>query len=176
MPTTGASYVPQTLSFGPATPPYWLQLVRAGNVFTAYVSSDGVAWTQIGTATTVTMAQSAYIGLAVTGEGALDSATFDNVSLTAGTTPYISGLSPLVGGAGTPVTIVGSNFGSPQGTSTVKFNGISATSISSWTPTQIIANLPSTAPAGTGPVTVTVNSITSNSNLSFTTIHPVVTT
>jgi len=174
-PSTGAASAVQSLGY-PASPyPYWVQLVRAGNVFTAYVSLDGSSWTQIGVPTTVVMAQTVYIGLAISGEGVLDSATLDNVSLTAGTTPYVSGLSPLIGGVGTAVTIAGSNFGSSQGSSVVKFNGVAATSIVSWTPSQIVASLPSGVPSGPGPVTVTVNSIPSNSTVSFTTIHPVIT-
>jgi hypothetical protein len=39
------------------------------NTFTAFSSPDGVNWTQMGTSTTVTMAQTVYIGLAVSGFG-----------------------------------------------------------------------------------------------------------
>src|SRR6266516_4894292 len=45
--------------------PYWLELVRLGNVFTGYASSDGLTWTQVGTIT-IAMNTNAYIGLAVT--------------------------------------------------------------------------------------------------------------
>src|SRR6266849_2500845 len=44
-----------------------------------------------------------------------------------GATPSITNLSPSSGLVGTSVTISGSNFGTTQGTSTVKFNGTSAT-------------------------------------------------
>ena len=86
-------------AFGASASPYWVKLVRAGNVFTAFISLDGVTWTQIGAPTTVVMAPTVYVGLVASGFGALDTATFDNVSLTVGTTPYISGVSPLLGGA-----------------------------------------------------------------------------
>ena len=61
--------------------PYWIKLVRSGNTFTGYRSSDGVAWTQSGTQT-FTMASAAYIGLALTSHNnsSLCTATFDNVS------------------------------------------------------------------------------------------------
>ena len=176
-PSTGATETSQTTAYSSTYYPYWVQLVRAGNVFTAYISLDGNSWTQTGTPTTVSMAQTVYIGLGVSNSnGSLENATFDHVSIIFGTTPYISGLSPILGGAGTVVTISGSNFGSSQGSSTLQFNGVAATSIASWTPSQIVATLPNTVPAGTGPVKVTVNSVPSNSTYSFTTIHPVVAT
>src|SRR5262249_359013 len=42
-------------------------------------------------------------------------------------TPIISTLTPTSGAVGTSVTITGTNFGATQGTSTVTFNGVSAT-------------------------------------------------
>src|SRR5260370_587301 len=175
-PTTGASVAYQNASLS-ASYPYWLRLVRVGNIFTGYVSPDGVNWTQTGASTTISMAATVYIGLAVTGDGYLEPATFDNVAVAAGTTPFVSGVTPIVGTIGTSVTITGSNFGTAQGTSTVKFNGTLATSITSWSSSQIVALVPSSAPIGTGPVTVTVNSISSPSTASamFTVINPVIT-
>ena len=63
--------------------PYWVRLTRAGNVFTGYVSPDGTTWTSVGTYT-VPMASQLRIGLAVTSHanGALNTAVFDNVSIT----------------------------------------------------------------------------------------------
>jgi len=128
----------------------WVKLVRTGNTFVGFVSADGVNWTQAGTPTTVVMASNVYIGLALCSQGGTDTATFDNVLTTVGTTPYIASVSPQVAGTGTAVAITGSNFGSPQGSSTLKFNGVLATSVSSWTSSQIVATVPSTVPAGTG--------------------------
>ena len=61
--------------------PYWVKLVRNGNIFTGYRSPDGANWTQAGS-TTFTMAATAYIGLAVTAHNnsSLCMATFDNVT------------------------------------------------------------------------------------------------
>jgi hypothetical protein len=61
--------------------PYWVKLTRVGNTFTGYHSPDGSTWTQIGSAS-ITMATSAYIGLAVTShnDGTLCTANFDNIS------------------------------------------------------------------------------------------------
>ncbi|HXQ25690.1 MAG TPA: IPT/TIG domain-containing protein, partial [Candidatus Acidoferrales bacterium] len=59
----------------------------------------------------------------------------------------------------TPVTITGTNFGSPQGTSTVTFNGTAGLP-TSWTATSITVPVPTNAT--TGNVVVTVNSVPSN--------------
>lgn len=62
--------------------PYWVRLVRAGNVFSAYRSIDGVAWTLMGQET-VALAATVQVGLAVTSHNnaQLGSGTFDNVKL-----------------------------------------------------------------------------------------------
>jgi IPT/TIG domain len=75
-------------------------------------------------------------------------------------TPTITSLSPTSGAVGSSVTITGTNFGSTQGSSTVKFNGTIATSISSWSNTSIVAVVPSGAT--TGNVVVTVGGVASN--------------
>jgi RHS repeat-associated protein len=157
--------------------PYWLKLARSGNLFTGYSSSDGVTWVQMGSSLSITMATSAYVGLAVsihTSTSSLATATFDNVSVTIGTTPFVSGVSPDLGSFSTSVTISGSNFGASQGTSTVSFNGAQAASVTSWNATQIVATVPNTAPSGPGPVKVTVNSAQSNTNVYFNVISPVI--
>jgi YD repeat-containing protein len=74
--------------------------------------------------------------------------------------PTINSISPTVGPAGTNVTLSGSNFGSTQGTSTITFNGVNA-SPTNWSTDTIIVPVPSGAT--TGPVFVTVNGATSNS-------------
>jgi len=80
--STGASST--YTSVGSATPPNWLKLVRSGNVFTMYGSSNGTAWTQFGASQTVTMAPNVNVGLAVSNRNtaSLATATFDNVALT----------------------------------------------------------------------------------------------
>jgi hypothetical protein len=62
-------------------------------------------------------------------------------------------VSPASGAVGTAVTIAGANFGSSQGSSTVKFNGTTAAP-TSWSATSIAVTVP--AGATTGPVVVTV--------------------
>ena len=45
--------------------PYWVRLVRQGDVFTGYRSQDGVTWSQVDSST-MTLPSSVYVGLAVT--------------------------------------------------------------------------------------------------------------
>ncbi|MBN2163404.1 MAG: family 43 glycosylhydrolase [Pontiellaceae bacterium] len=67
---------------GGVSAPHWVKLERHGNAFTAYRSTDGTTWTQQGTAQTISMGSTVYIGLAVTAHNSslLCSASFDNVS------------------------------------------------------------------------------------------------
>ncbi|QQR51982.1 hypothetical protein IPG36_05270 [bacterium] len=68
-------------------PNAWLKLVRSGNTFTGYKSTNGTTWTQI-SAQTLTLPATTQIGLfVVSGNTNLtSSATFDNVSITKTTT------------------------------------------------------------------------------------------
>jgi regulation of enolase protein 1 (concanavalin A-like superfamily) len=55
-------------------PNTWLRLTRVGNVFTGYSSTDGVNWTTIGS-TTVAMAQTVFVGMAVSSRSTTSTAT-----------------------------------------------------------------------------------------------------
>jgi RHS repeat-associated protein len=161
-----------------ASLPYWVKVVRAGNSFTGYRSPDGVSWTQIGSSQTINMAQSVYVGLAVNSgsTSAVATATFDNLSLVALAVPNVETVSPSPVAAGSAVTITGASFGATQGSSTVTFNGTAPSSVSSWSSSQIVATIASTAPAGTGPVSVVVHSVPSNTTVSLEVINPVIST
>ncbi len=76
--------------------PYWVRLVRTGNVFTSYVAPDGLNWTQTG-ATTVSMNANVYAGLAVcsVNNGTLCQAQFDNVSFSTSSAIFSSPLPAL---------------------------------------------------------------------------------
>src|ERR1700687_2321719 len=74
--------------------------------------------------------------------------------------PSITSLSPSSGAVSASVTITGTNFGSSPGGSTVKFNTTTATTITSWTATTIVAKVPTGAT--TGNVVVTVSGVASN--------------
>jgi hypothetical protein len=61
--------------------PVWLKLIRSNTVVTGYVSSDGVAWTLVGTATANLSNTTTQLGPVVTNQdpSALNTATFDHV-------------------------------------------------------------------------------------------------
>jgi len=65
------------------SPPYWVRIVRQGNTFTGYVSSDGATWKEQGT-TTISMLPNVHIGLCITSHasGEVRTAVFDNVQIT----------------------------------------------------------------------------------------------
>jgi len=82
--------------------------------------------------------------------------------------PTITGIAPNPAAVAAPVTITGTNFGSPQGASTVTFNGIFATP-ASWSATSISVPVPNGATSGN--VVVTVGGVASNAIL-FTVSNP----
>ncbi|MGH7746176.1 MAG: IPT/TIG domain-containing protein, partial [Candidatus Dormibacteria bacterium] len=86
------------------------------------------------------------------------------VNFTVQSSPAISGLTPTNGVVGTVVTIAGTGFGTSQGSSTVTFNGTTA-SPSVWGNNGITVPVPTGTT--TGNVLVTVGGVTSNS-ISFT--------
>ena len=74
-------------------------------------------------------------------------------------TPGISSLSQSIGAVGMSITISGANFGTSQGSSTIKFNGVTATS-TSWIVDTIVVPVP--AGATTGPVVVHTSGVDTN--------------
>jgi regulation of enolase protein 1 (concanavalin A-like superfamily) len=78
--TTGGTSVSAAVA---GAAPQWVRLVRAGQILTASVSSDGTNWTDLGQRT-IPLSGSVYVGLAVTSHSStqLASATFDQVSVT----------------------------------------------------------------------------------------------
>jgi regulation of enolase protein 1 (concanavalin A-like superfamily) len=87
--------------------PVWVQLVRAGNAFRGYYSTDGVNWIQIGSSHTVVMSATALVGLPVSSHnnGVVNTATFDNLSINALTPAHIQFTNPSTVMAGTPFPI-----------------------------------------------------------------------
>jgi len=109
---TGFSYRPTaggecTMTVGTGLPPYWLRLVRTGNTFYGYTSTNGSGWAQVG-AQSVTMGANVYVGLAVCShsDGVLCTGVFDNVTVTGGgggnVAPTVSITSPINGATFTP--------------------------------------------------------------------------
>lgn len=83
----------------------------------------------------------------------------NGLSFTMLSAPIITGLTPISGAAGTPVVIIGTNFGATKGTSTVLFNGIMADTVT-WSDTSITTIAP--VYATTGNVVVFADGVNSN--------------
>jgi len=69
---------------GPAVaPPYWVKMVRSGNNFSVYQSSDGASWTQVGATQTIGMSSTAYAGIWINGHytSFMCTAIMDSVSI-----------------------------------------------------------------------------------------------
>jgi hypothetical protein len=78
---------------------------------------------------------------------------------------HISDVTPTGGLPGTAVTITGFGFGDTQGSGTVAFNGTPATTITSWSDTEIVCEVP--VGATTGNVVVTENGGLSSAGVAF---------
>jgi regulation of enolase protein 1 (concanavalin A-like superfamily) len=97
--------------------PSWVRLTRVGDVFRAFRSPDGVAWTEVGNVT-LPMTANIYAGLALTSHdnAVLASASFDNLIPSGGAPPTynLSGRVATSAGAGisgVSITLSGSAAG-----------------------------------------------------------------
>ena len=104
-------------TYGP-TPPQWLRLVRSGNTFSGYYSSDGVTWT-LQTSVTIAMGTTIYVGLALTSHNnsLLNTSTFDNVSIDAVNGPPRATSNTPAGVVSTPISSIDILFDRPMDTS-----------------------------------------------------------
>jgi polygalacturonase len=93
------------------TAPIFVEVVRSGSSFSAFYSSDGVTWNQIGSAQTITMSSTALVGLAVSSSNnaSTSTATFSNVSGPTTSTPAAAS-STSVNGNSTNLSVVGADF------------------------------------------------------------------
>jgi hypothetical protein len=158
---------------GPVTSaPYWFKLVRSGNTFSGYSSSDGSNWA-LQNSQTISMANTVYVGLAVTSENSavLTTATFDNVFVlsSANTTPdFYLGLpiaSTTVAGGGSlgyPKVFVSAVNGfsdavslSVSGFPTGASGSFSPPSITGSGPSLLTITTTSSTPSGSYPITIT---------------------
>jgi hypothetical protein len=76
---------------GPATaPPGWVRLVREGDLFTAYQSTDGVTWGLVGS-DTIPMGDTVYVGLPMASRSrtVAATATLDSVNVIAASLPNL---------------------------------------------------------------------------------------
>ena len=165
-----ATVTPTVTSLSPPSGPVGTAVTIAGTNFGSTEGTSTVTFN--GTTATVTTWSATSLATSVpTG------ATTGNVVVTVGgvasngvsftvaaPAPTITSLSAISGPVGTAVTITGANFGSTQGTSTVTFNGTTAT-VTSWSATSLATSVPTGAT--TGNVVVTVGGVASN-GVSFT--------
>jgi regulation of enolase protein 1 (concanavalin A-like superfamily) len=89
-PSSGVSFQRRTSTGGSSssstaaglTAPYWVKVVRVGNVFTGFRSANGTTWTRMASVT-ISTGTTALFGLAVCSHNtsALCTATFDNVRI-----------------------------------------------------------------------------------------------
>ena len=120
--------------------------------------ATATAWSD--TSITVTVPNSAVTGNVTVTVGGN---TSPGVNFTVVPPPSITNLSAGSGPVGSSVTITGTNFGSPQGTSTVKFGAQTAV-VNTWTDTSIGVTVPAFATAGSVNVVVTVGGVDSNNS------------
>ena len=101
--STGGS---TTVTAGVGVAPYWVKLVRSGNLFSGYVSSDGVNFALVGSST-IGMASSVYVGLIVTSHtnSVLCSAALDGVT--------VSGPAPLLPTVTITAPLNGASYNAP---------------------------------------------------------------
>ena len=142
------------------------QLFTAAGTFSdnSTQNLDSVTWTSSDSTVATITNDASNRGNAVTlmtGSATVSACTGSICGSTTMTVVWgIQSLSPTSGPVSTSVTIIGSGFGATQNTSTVTFNGTTATAITSWSPTSIVATVP--VGATTGNVVVTVGGVASN--------------
>jgi len=147
------------------TAPNWVRLTRTNNLFTAYWSPDGNAWSLVGTPTNLNMAVGAYAGLAVCAHNnaELNSSVWDNFSASflPSAVPVLAAMSNQIVNVGQTVVLTASatdtdaapptlNFNllrGPPGAAFVQVNNTNA--VFSWRPGVTNAN-------STNPITLTV--------------------
>ncbi len=129
-------------STGGFTAPYWVKLVRQGNLFTAYHSEDGVNWvlqaesSETTNPETVSMSANVYIGLALTSHssGVTTEAVFSDVQTTGGVsgvfTQQAIGVAMPTNDPAQMYVAVASGGGTPV---VVDHNDPNATQVSTWT-------------------------------------------
>jgi len=164
--TTGAATINVVGWVRNILPPRWVKLVRSGSTFKASYSSDGATWTQFAS-TNVTMGSSSFAGLAVTAHNnaALNTATFDNVSVAPPAPDFSLSASP------SSLTVIRTNSGTSTITET-DLNGYSGTVSFS------ASGLPSGVTASFNPTSTTGNStltLAASSTATLTTTNVIIT-
>jgi RHS repeat-associated protein len=161
---SGGGTTPSISSLNPTSGPVTTSVTVTGTNFGSSQGSSSVSFngtTATATSWSATSIVTSVPSGATTGNVivTVSGVASNGVNFTIVSVPNISNLNPTSGPVGTSVTITGTNFGSSQGSSTVSFNGTTAT-VTSWSATSIVAPVPSGAT--TGNVIVTVSGVASN--------------
>lgn len=159
---------PSITSLSPTAGPVGTTVTITGNNFRDQQLSSTVKFFNNRTATVSTWSNTSIV-VAVPANSTTGNVTVTVAGTTSagmpysvGTVPVITQLSPNAGLPGDGVIITGTGFGATKGSSTVKFNGLTAAT-TSWSATSIAATVP--AGANTGNVVVTVASVPSAGTL-----------
>jgi hypothetical protein len=166
-PTSGAAGTPVTI-----TGTSFAATQGTGTVSFNGTSATPTSWSD--TSISVTVPAGATTGAVVVSRNSSVSSNGVNFTVVP-PPPSITSLSPPAAAVGALVVISGANFGLPQGTSTVTFNGTPAGPIATtgWSSVNITVQVP--AGATTGNVVVTVGGVASNGVLFTVTPPPNVT-
>jgi hypothetical protein len=179
--TSGASAAQQSVNTGVAAP-YWVRLVRNGNTFTGYRSTNGTTWISLGSVTVAMTNTTVDVGLAVCShnDGTLSTATIDNVTVSQPSVATgVSSTPNPVNGKTTALSVLGADT---AGESALTYTW-SSTSVAGSTPvfstsgTNAAKNSTATfSHAGTYTITCTISDgvLTTTSSVSVT-VNPVVT-
>ena len=90
--TSDGAWTSDVYSAGDVSGTVTVKLVRTGNEFSGFYSTDGSTWTQVGATQTIVMGQSIQAGLSVSSwnVGALCTAKFANVTINGGTDYHLT--------------------------------------------------------------------------------------
>lgn len=151
---TDSSFSPSSMTIPANTTLYFYNAGNSSHILTGNNAFNGTSIAPGGSTSVSFSSAGTYVCY-------LDSSSSGiSCTITVGT-PQIININPSSGASVTDlVTITGSGFGSSQGSSTVSFNGTTATSITSWSDTQLVCRVP--AGASTGNIVVTVGGTASN--------------
>ena len=144
-----------TAEFG-AGGPVWVRLVRQGNTFTGYVSTEGNDWIQVGVPKTITMGSTILAGLAVgTAFGPAGLTVFDEVSVVS--TPVVVSVDQQIAslGLGQQATFTAT----VTGTANTAVTWSISPNLGSINPTTGVYTAPASLPSTPQTVTVTATSV-----------------
>ncbi len=160
---------PSITSLNPTSGPVGTSVTISGSNFGATQGSSAVVFTGGGVGVVTSWSATSIVvtvpAVSNTGADAFTGPVVVNVGgvvsngMTFTVTPSITSLNPTSGLIGTSVGIFGGGFGAPQGSSTVTFNGVTATP-TGWFRDSITVPVP--VGALTGNIVVTVGGIASN--------------